>query len=167
MQPNEFADLLASFAQRPVPPVSGRHVYVWHGELPALDTAIPAGLAVQLDLYDLAADLSKHPYALDEARRLLQTAIQTWLRTHAPAPGKRQVIAVTGCTLLERYRVPLDAFFQVAGDSRMTILCVPPSETSFAPRRPLPGYVIVQPAAALVYLAAIVGEQATIGAAIP
>lgn len=49
----------------------------------------------------------------------------------------------------------------------MTILCVPPSETSFAPRRPLPGYVIVQPAAALVYLAAIVGEQATIGAAIP
>lgn len=163
MQTDEFADLLASFAQRPVPPVAGRHVYVWHGELAALRAIVPAGLVSELDLYALAAGLPRTPYAVDEARRLLQTALQTWLRDHTPARGQRQVVVVTGNTLLERYRLPLEAFFQVSGDARMIVLVVTPAETSFDPRRPLPPYVTVQPTAALAYLRASVGERAVIG----
>ncbi len=163
MDTNQFADLLTRFAQRPVPPVTGRHVYAWHGELAALKAIVPGGLTRELDLYGLAAGLSRTPFALDEARRLLQGALQTWLRDSVPAAGQRQVIVVTGCALLERYRLPLDAFFQASGDTRMVVLVVSPSETSFSPRRPLPPYVVVQPAAALAYLHAAVGESAVVG----
>lgn len=163
MHTDQFTDLLASFAQRSVPPLTGRHVYVWHGEPAALRAMVPGGLASELDLHSLAAGLSRTPYALDEARRVLQAAVQTWLRDHAPAAGQRQVIVVTGCGLLERYRLPLDAFYQASGDTRMMVLVVTPAETAFDPRRPLPPYVIVQPAAALAFLRAAVGEPAVIG----
>jgi hypothetical protein len=163
MHTDQFADLLASFAQRPVPPLAGRHVYVWHGELAALKTSVPAGLAVELDFDALAAGLSRTPYAIDEARRVLHAAVQAWLRDHAPAPGQRQVVAVTGCSLLERYRLPLDAFFQASGDARMIVFVVTPAETTFSPRRPLPPYVVVQPAATLDFLRATVGEPAVVG----
>lgn len=163
MHTDQFADLLANFAQRPVPPVAGRHVYVWHAELAALKAVLPGGLALELDLYALAATLSRTPYALDEARRVLHAAVQAWLREHVPSAGQRQVIVVSGCSLLERYRLPLDVFFQASGDARMTVFVVTPAETTFSPRRPLPPYVVVQPAAALDYLRATVGAPAVVG----
>lgn len=167
MQTDQFNDLLANFTRRPVPPVTGRHVYVWHGELAALKAALPGGLAVELDLYALAATLSRTPYALDEARRVLLAAVQAWLRDYMPAAGQRQVIVVTGCTLLARYRLSLESFFQASGDARMIVFVVTPTETDFNPVRPLPPYVTVQPAATLDYLRATVGEPAIVGGTPP
>jgi hypothetical protein len=45
----------------------------------------------------------------------------------------------------------------------MIVFVVTPAETTFSPRRPLPPYVVVQPAATLDYLRATVGEPAVVG----
>lgn len=167
MEPNDFRSLLARFAQRPVPPVAGRHIYLWHGELAALRAWLPPGLDAHLDLWDLARSLPRTPLAVDEARRVLQTAIMGWLASHPPPAGAQRVVLVTGAPLLARYRVPLNAFFNWAGESQMFVFSLPLHETAFQPRRPLPPYVDFDPQAALAYLRTKLGDPAIIGAALP
>jgi hypothetical protein len=164
MELDDFKSLLARFAQRPVPPIAGRHVYLWHGELPALQALLPSGLSAHLDLWELARSLPRTPLAVDEARRLLQAAIQSWLENHAPPTGAQRVGVITGAALLVRYRVPLNAFFDWAGETQMFVFVLPPHETAFRPQRPLPPYVDFNPHATLHYLQTKLGDQATIGA---
>jgi hypothetical protein len=164
---DEFATLLTHFAQRPVPAVYGRHVYLWHGEMTALRALLPTGLAVELDLYALAGELQRTPVSADEARRVLQTAIANWLRQHLPAPGEQQAVIVTGNSLLRRYRMPLGDFIQAASESRLFVFVVSPQETTFQPRQPLPGYVLLQPSATFDYLKTNLGERFVIGEATP
>jgi len=163
---DEFANLLSRFAQRPIPAVQGRHVYLWHGELAALRTLLPPGLAVDLDLYALAKELQRTPFSTDEARRVLQTAIANWLRQYLPAPGKQQAVVVTGNSLLRRYRVPLSEFFQATSESRLFVFAVSPRETAFQPPQPLPGYILLQPSSTFDYLKTNLGERFVIGEAI-
>lgn len=164
MELDDFKSLLARFAQRPVPPIAGRHVYLWHGELPALHALLPPGLSIHLDLGELARSLPRTPLAVDEARRVLQAAIQAWLDNHPPPVGSQRVVVVTGTALLARYRVPLNAFYNWAGEAQMAVFVLPVYETAFRPQRPLPPYVDFNPRATLDYLHTKLGDQATIGA---
>lgn len=164
MELSNFRTLLTNFAQRPMPPIAGRHVYLWHGELAALYALLPSGLGIHLDLPELARSLARTPSAADEARRLLQAAIQSWLENHAPPTGAQRVVVITGAALLVRYRVPLNAFFDWAGETQMFVFVLPPHETAFRPQRPLPPYVDFNPHATLHYLQTKLGDQATIGA---
>jgi hypothetical protein len=166
MEIDDFKSLLASFAQRPVPPLSGRHVYLWHGELAALHALLRPGLSIHLDLVEMVQSLSRTPWATDEARRVLQTAVQSWLERHTPQGGGQQVVAITGAALLARYRVPLNAFFNWAGESQMFVFVLPPHETTFRPHRPLPPYVDFDPHVTLNYLRTKLGDPAIIGAAL-
>jgi hypothetical protein len=159
----EFAALLTQLAERPVPPLVDRHVYLWHGDLADLRDLAPVGLAAELDLYALAATLSKTPFALDEARRLLQASIATWLREHASSSGVPQVIVVTGNSLLQRYRVALDTFFQVSSETRMIVFVVSRRETDFRPIRPMPAYVEIEPSSTFEYLRTKLSDHAYIG----
>lgn len=163
MNRTEFAALLAQLAERPVPPLVDRHVYLWHGDLADLRDLAPVGLASELDLYALTTTLSKTPFALDEARRLLQASIATWLREHAPAPGAPQVVVVTGNSLLQRYRVSLDAFFQASSETRLIVFVVSRRETDFRPVRPMPAYVEIEPSATFEYLRTKLSDHALIG----
>jgi hypothetical protein len=162
MNTMEFAALLGQLAERPVPPLAGRHVYLWHGELAELRGFAPAGLSIELDLYALAAGLHKTPFALDEARRLLQAGIAAWLRDHAPALGAHQIIVVTGSSLLQRYRVPLDAFFQSSTETRLIVFAISRRESGYQPVRPMPDYVDLEPSATFEYLRAKLGDHALI-----
>lgn len=163
MNRTEFAALLAQLTERPVPPLVDRHVYLWHGDLADLRDLAPIGLASELDLYALATTLSKTPFALDEARRLLQTSIATWLREHAPAPGTPQVVMVTGNSLLQRYRVSLDAFFQASSETRLIVFVVSRRETDFKPVRSMPAYVEIEPSATFEYLRTKLSDHTLIG----
>jgi len=163
MNSMEFAALLAQLAERPVPPLFDRHVYLWHGELVDLRGMVTTGLTTELDLYALTTVLSKTPFALDEARRLLQSGIATWLREYAPAPGAPQVVVVTGNSLLQRYRVPLDAFFQTSNETRLIVFVVSRRETDFRPVRPMPAYVEIEPSATFEYLRTKLSDHALIG----
>jgi hypothetical protein len=163
MNTMEFAALLAQLAQRPVPPIVGRHVYLWHGDLVDLRRLPAAGLAVELDLYTLAAGLPRMPFALDEARRLLQAGIASWLGEHAPGPGIHQVVVVTGNSLLQRYRVTLDAFFQASTEARLVVFVVSRRETDFKPVHPMPAYVELEPSATFEFLRSKLGDHALIG----
>lgn len=163
MNRTEFVALLAQLTERPVPPLVDRHVYLWHGDLADLRVLAPIDLASELDLYALATTLSKTPFALDEARRLLQTSIATWLREHAPAHGTPQVVMVTGNSLLQRYRVSLDAFFQASSETRVIVFVVSRRETDFKPVRPMPAYVEVEPGATFEYLRTKLSDHALIG----
>lgn len=163
MTPESFAQMLHNFANRPLPPLEGRHVYLWHGEESQLRLLLRPGLDMTLDLYDLPARLPRTPHAIDEARRLLHTAISDWLRAQAPSFGSQQVVIVTGSSLLARYRVSLDIFFQASNESRLFIFVVPLRETRFLPRKPLPAFVTLQPTAIFAYLQSAIGVSATIG----
>jgi len=159
----EFAALLRQVSERPVPPLADRHVYLWHGDLTDFRDLAPAGMAVELDLYTLTAGLPRTPFALDEARRLLQTNIATWLQGHTPPPDTAQAVVVTGNALLQRYRVALDAFFQASSESRLIVFVVSRRESDFVPARPMPAYVDLQPGATFDYLRIKLSDRALIG----
>ena len=160
---DDFKTLLSNFSKRPVPPIADRHVYLWHGELSALRGLLPPGLSMTLDLFDMTRSLQRTPFSIDEARRVLQTAIQSWLDHRAPLSGTQQVVVITGAALLARYRAPINAFFSSAGESQMFVFVVPRHETALQPRGSLPGYVDFSPHATLEYLQTKLGDQATIG----
>lgn len=115
----------------------------------------------------MARSLPRTPLADDEARRVLQAAIEGWLDHHPPHVGAQQAVIVTGATLLARYRMPLNAFFHRAGEAQMFVFVLPPHETTFHPSRPLPLYVDFHPQATLSYLVTKLGEPAIIGAGLP
>jgi len=167
MNRTDFAELLSRMAQRAVPPLVGRHVYLWHGELADLRGQLSVGSALELDLCALAATLPKTPFALDEARRLLQAGIVSWLHENASSPATHQVILVTGNSLLQRYRVPLDAFFQASTETRLIVFAVSRTETEYRPPRPMPAYVELEPSATFEYLRTKLGDHALIGDTVP
>jgi len=162
MTKRELFDLISRFAQRPLPAVNGRHVYLWHGSLDVLKRAIPAETFVSIDLRHLAVALPRAPRARDEARRLLNQTIQTTLNEKLEF-DHQQIFVVTGCDLLSRYEVSLNSFFQLASEKHMIILVVPLAETQFQPSRPLPNYVVLDSTAPFNYLQAVLGTAATIG----
>lgn len=166
MTKHELFDLISRFAQRPLPAVNGRHVYLWHGSLAVLKRAIPTETLVPIDLHHLAAALPRAPRARDEARRLLSQAIRTTLNEQLK-DDHQQIFVVTGCDLLSRYEVPLNLFFQLASEVQMFILVVPLAETQFQPSYPLPSYVTLDSTTPFNYLQTEVGPAATINDAEP
>lgn len=161
MTSDEFLDLLSRFAERPMPALVGRHVYLWHGSVDYLTAALSGSIVRTLDLHTLAATLSQSPRSIDAARRLLLQA----LRLHFAdwrTPNHQQVLVVTGCDLLSRYRVPLGPFFEIASEHTAVVLTIPPLETHFQPAEPLPDYVLLDSHAPFDYLREALGEGAVI-----
>lgn len=161
MKKNEFLNLLQRFLQRPLPAVDGRHVYLWHGEIARIKAAVGVGIMVEMNLHALAASLPRTPRAADEAARLLRQAIEAEIYRHRTSESQ-QVFIVTGCDLLNRYKVPLQPLFQAASESCMAILALSPAETYFQPASPLPDYIFLHPTATFTYLKDVVGEKAVI-----
>jgi hypothetical protein len=161
MNQGEFLALLSRFAERPMPALAGRHVYLWHGPVDLLRRTLPGHTLQPLDLHALAAGLSQAPRSVDGARRLLLRAIRPRLAGLLP-PDRQQVVVVTGCDLLSRYRVPLGPFFEIASERTAVVFVVPPEETRFQPAEPLPEYVSLNSHAPLDYLRGALGEGASI-----
>jgi hypothetical protein len=161
MKRDEFTQILQHFAQRPMPALRGRHVYLWHGELDSLRAILPGGLDTWLDLHQLAVDLPRAPRSRDEAGRLLRQAIQSGLDGLVPAQPQ-QVVMVTGCDLLSRYQVPISPFFERASDSFMVIFIVPSAETRFDPTVPVPRYVSLKPEAPFDYVQAQIANAGVV-----
>ena len=164
MNQDEFLDLLSRFAERPMPALTVRHVYIWHGSLGFLTKALPGHVSQGLDLHALAAALPQAPSSIDGARRLLHQAIRDQL-TSLTSEDHQQVLVVTGCDLLSRYRVPLRAFFEIASEHTAIVLTLPPAETNFQPSVPLPEYVSWNPHAPLNYLCSALDKGAVIDTA--
>ena len=157
----EFLDLLSRFAERPMPALSGRHVYLWQGYLDPLSRALPGNVSRGLDLHALASSLPQVPRSIDAARRVLLQAIRSQTSYLLP-PDRQQVLAVTGCDLLSRYRVPLGSFFEIASEHKAVVLILPPVETHFQPSAPLPEYVSWNPRAPLDYVCHALDKGAVI-----
>jgi hypothetical protein len=161
MNQEEFLDLLARFAERPMPALSGRHVYLWHGSLDSLARALPGNVSRVLDLHALASSLAQAPQSIGAARRVLLQAIRAQIAGLLPS-DRQQVLVVTGCDLLSRYRVPLGSFFEIASEHTAVVLTLLPVETSFQPSAPLPEYVSWNPRAPLDYLCSALDKRAVI-----
>ena len=83
MKRDEFAELVDGFRIRPVmPPAGQRHVYLWHGDLPALTPLLARANGLSLDLHELTRSLERKPTDLNAARRVLEDAIAGRLREH-------------------------------------------------------------------------------------
>lgn len=161
MTRDEFLDLLSRFVERPLPALAGRHLYLWHGSKEHLTFVLPGNVTQTLDLHALAATLLQAPRSTDAARRLLRGALRSGLADLTPSHGQ-QVLMVTGCDLLSRYRVPLGPFFEIASDHVMVVLVVLPDETRFRPAEPIPAYVSLSPDAPFEYLRTLVDKGAVI-----
>ena len=155
-------DLCQTFERLARGPVAAtrtsRHLYLWHGNLAALEGLVPPALLQHLDLYTLIGKLPRRPYALDEARRLLRAQIERELRDQV-SRTPRQVLIVSGCGLLARYGVPLQPFYSFVSDSRAVVLVVSREETEFIPPAGLPDFVRLAPATTFVALSRAVGEK--------
>lgn len=161
MNRDEYLDLLSRFSGRALPAQVGRHVYLWHGSTSSLTAAIPGSVGRCLDLHKLAAALTHTPRSIDAARTLLSRAIRLQL-DDLISPHGQQVVVVTGCDLLSRYRVRLPLFFERASEQVMIVFVVPSDESRFQPSVPLPGYVALDPGAPLEYLADALDRRAMI-----
>lgn len=161
MTQDEFLELLSRFAERPMPALTGRHVYLWHGGVDRLTGALPCSAVRMLDLHALAATLSQTPRSVDAARRLLLQAIRAQL-ADVLSSDRQQVIVVAGCDLIGRYGVPLGPFFEVVSERTAVVLTIPSEETHFQPTEPLPDYVSLLPHAPFDYLRAALGEGVVI-----
>lgn len=164
MTRDEFLDLLSRFAERPLPALTGRHLYLWHGSVEHLRAVVPGNVAQTLDLHTLAATMPHAPRSIDAARRLLRDALRSQL-AELPTLDRQQVLVVTGCDLLSRYRVSLRPLFEIASEQVMVVLVVSPDETHFRPAEPIPDYVSLDPDAPFDYLKGVVGEKAVINTA--
>jgi len=161
MNEEGFLDLLSRFAERPMPALTGRHVYLWHGHVKPLTGVLPGKVSRVLDLHALAAALPQAPQSIDRARRMLLQAVRSEI-TDLLSSDRQHVLIVTGCDLLSRYRVPLGSFFEVASEHTAVVLTYPPAETHFQPSAPLPEYVSWNPRAPLDYLSKALDRGAVI-----
>jgi hypothetical protein len=159
MTPDDLRHTFEQLARGPAAATrTPRHLYLWHGDLSALERLVPPALLQRLDLYALAARLPRTPYAVAEARRLLRAEIERELHDQA-VRALRQALVVNGCSLLARYGVPLQPFYSFVGDSRAIVLVVSREETEFAPPAGLPDFVRLVPVATFAALGRAVGEK--------
>ena len=162
MKRDQFEATLEAFLQGPQP---YRHLYVWYGEADDLMLLLPSGRAQPLDIFQLAAELSHHPFAQDEANELLRDALRARLRDwYTGGADSHPVLVVTGCELLARYRVGLQPFYEVLTDRSMIILVCSAADASYDPSGRLPGYIHCEPGATLAYLSRLVEEDHVIEA---
>jgi len=157
----KFTEIVKHFAERPLPALQGRHIYLWEGEVASLQALVPVSVCRSLDLHELAAAIPRAPRAEDEARRLLRRAILGHL-DHECTTEQQRIVVVTGCDLLSRYRVPLAPFLEVVSERFMVVFAVAPRETNFAPVGPLPSYVHMTPAAPRDYMRAQVAGTGSV-----
>lgn len=159
MTPDDLRQTFERLARGPTAATqAGRHLYLWHGDLAALENLVPSALLQRFDLYALVGQLPRAPYAADEARRLLRAQIERELRDQV-ARVSRQVLIVDGCGLLARYGVPLQPFYSFVSDSRAVVLVVAREETEFVPPAPLPDFIRLAPATTFAALSRAVGEK--------
>ena len=105
MKRDHFVATLEAFFKGPQP---YRHLYVWYGEADDLVSLLPPSRDQSLDIFQLAADLSHHPFAQDEANELLRDTLWVRLRDwYAGGADAHPVLVVTGTGLLARYPVGL------------------------------------------------------------
>ena len=159
MTPEDLRQTFERLARGPVAATeAGRHLYLWHGALAAIETLIPPALLQYLDLYAVAGQLSRTPYAMDEARRLLRAQLERDLRSQE-SRARQQVLVVRGCGLLARYRVPLQPFYSFVSDRRAVLLVVLREDSEFVPSAALPGIVRLTASATFEALSRAVGEK--------
>lgn len=162
MTRDEFVGVLEAFFRGPQP---YRNLYVWHGEADELASLIPPGRMQPLDIFSMAAELSEHPFAQDEASELLRDALRARLREwYTGGADSRPILVVSGCELLARYRVGLQPFYQVLTDNSMIVLVCSAADAAYDPAGRLPGYVHCESGATLAYLGRLIEDDHVIAA---
>jgi len=157
MKLDQFKITLDAFLSSPQP---YRNLYVWYGEADGLAALLPAGQTQSLDLFQLAAGLSHHPFAQDEANELLRDVLRARLRAwYSDSAGLHPIMIVSGCELLARYRVGLHPFYDVLTDHSMVILICSAVDAAYNPAGRLPGYVQCEPGTTLAYLSRLVEDD--------
>jgi len=159
MNTSAFFELIARFAEQPIPAILTRHVYLWVGEDDDLFFKSPLGFIKKLDLHLLCKNVSKTPIGDKAAGREFSRAIDEWLLKELPGSQRQRALLITGLDLLYRYYLPLSPFIQLASENTMVILCVSELDISFRLQKPLPSYIQFNPYSILNYAVSEVSEE--------
>lgn len=136
-------------------PIPGRHLYIWHGSLPALLNFIPRELLLEFDLLDIIEKVQ--PDVTDEQIKssLKQFIIERLRELNVP-PGKQGALVITNNLLLARYNIPLTIFYDYFICDRT---CVILHIGEYYLDNKLPNYIIFEPRQILKYFASLAGEE--------
>lgn len=164
MNVNDLASLLNQFAERPMPSVIGRHVYVWRRPVDELITLARRSVLATLDLNELCRTLERTPSTDNAARTVLTEAMRVWLQHEFLRDDRQRVLIVSGCGLLMRYQVSLGLFIQLASENRLIVFVALADDSNYQPGPSLPGYVHLRPDATLSFFRnSLPSEDAFIG----
>lgn len=162
MKRSDFFDLIARFAQHPIPATINRHVYLWMGDVDSLLSNCPAGFIKKLDLHALCSSLTRTPLGDKAAGRELSDAIDEWILKEFPVSQRQRALLITGLDLLYRYRLPLSIFVRLANESTMIVLGLSALDINARPARSLPAYIQFSPHSILRHVAAEIPEEALV-----
>lgn len=162
MKQSELLDLIARFADHPIPALTNRHIYLWIGDTNDLISQCPAGFFKILDLHNLCQDLNKVPYGEEAARRELSNAIENWIAKEFPPSRQQRALLVTGLDLLYRYRLSMSMFMQLSNESCMIVLAISALDVNFRPTKILPAFIQFSPYEILKYIATEIPEEAIV-----
>ncbi len=162
MKSSDFFDLLARFADRPIPATANRHIYIWVGDVEALLSKSPVGFIKKLDLHVLCKSITKSPLSDQAAGRVLTEAIEGWISRELSTSQHQRGLLVTGLDLLYRYRLSINSLTRLANENIMIILGLSALDLNFHPSRSMPGYVQFSPPSILKYLTSGIPEEAIV-----
>jgi hypothetical protein len=162
MMQSELLDLIARFANHPIPALTNRHIYLWIGEASDLISRSPSGFIKILNLHVLCQDLIKVPYGEEAARRELSNVIENWIAKEFPPSRQQRALLVTGVDLLYRYRLPMSMFMRLASESCMIVLAMSALDVNFHPTKILPAFIQFSPYEILKYIATEIPEEAIV-----
>jgi len=106
-------------------PFWSKDVAVWGGPQRALDDLLSGCLRLDLDLLDLLPDDENLPSAAEDRGELLRRELVKYLRSKRPENGSRIVLVVQNPSILVRYGVGLQPFYDwFAGNKCLTVLAL-------------------------------------------
>jgi len=159
---SELLDLIARFADHPIPALTNRHIYLWIGETNDLISQCPTGFFKILDLHSLCQDLNKVPYGKGAAGRELSSAIENWIAEEFLPSREQRGLLVTGLDLLYRYCLPMSMFMRLASESCMIVLAISELDVNFRPTKVLPAFIQLSPYEILNYVTTEIPEEAIV-----
>jgi len=104
-------------------PAWSKHVVLWVGRRPKLETLLDGKPVQWLDMLDLFDEDETLPVDDDERRDEIERRLAERLMALRPTGGGRSILCVSNAAVLARWKVSLQPFFEFFGGSRtMAIL---------------------------------------------
>ncbi len=151
MKVEDFIGLVKRFRERPI---SGRKLYIYHGDKGSIEHILPSEILKEIDLLKIVPD-ENYPNETS-IQKAIKDALKKTLQENIQSLKGQQVLLVINSWVLAKYKVPIAIFYQYyLGDRTMLVLHI--DKTSFVGS--LPEYVTFKDNIVLKYFEKLLPEE--------